>query len=344
MGQSSKDCHHHRGRPRQEMQTSSKNKQLAGLMLHDAIAGGFAGLITRFLTSPLDVIKIRFQLQLESTFKTQKQNSKYFGIYQSMIKIISEEGLLALWKGQMAGQLLSITYGGVQFMSYNFSKKVIYELHQQNIISPLQPNVVSFVCGSIAGLTASTVAHPLDVLRTRFVAQGEPKYYISYKHALAKMGKDEGIRSFYKGLSPTLLCIVPQTGLQFAFYEFFIRELRRYSVATSNGKGNLNKNGVDITVSGGAAGIFSKSIIYPLDVAKKRLEVNGFVKPREKFGQVDKYNSLKDCFLKIWSTEGLAGFYKGLSPSLVKAALSSSLMFFLYEKSIYYLNRTRKDS
>ena len=41
----------------------------AGFMLHDAIAGGCAGLMTRLVTSPLDIIKIRFQLQLEPTFK-----------------------------------------------------------------------------------------------------------------------------------------------------------------------------------------------------------------------------------------------------------------------------------
>lgn len=32
-----------------------------------------------------------------------------------------------------------------------------------------------FVCGGIAGCLSSTVAQPLDVLRTRLVAQGEPK-------------------------------------------------------------------------------------------------------------------------------------------------------------------------
>lgn len=62
MGQSTENCRH---------QDRAKMPKLpsAGFMLHDAIAGGLAGLITRLVTSPLDIIKIRFQLQLESTFK-----------------------------------------------------------------------------------------------------------------------------------------------------------------------------------------------------------------------------------------------------------------------------------
>lgn len=35
--------------------------------------------------------------------------------------------------------------------------------------------VTHFVCGGLAGCLSSTVAQPLDVLRTRLVAQGEPK-------------------------------------------------------------------------------------------------------------------------------------------------------------------------
>ncbi len=38
-------------------------------------------------------------------------------------------------------------------------------------------NVCHFLCGSLAGCTATAVTQPLDVLRARFIAQGEPKIY-----------------------------------------------------------------------------------------------------------------------------------------------------------------------
>ena len=39
--------------------------------------------------------------------------------------------------------------------------------------------VSHFVCGGVAGCLSSTVAQPLDVIRTRLVAQGEPKVWLS---------------------------------------------------------------------------------------------------------------------------------------------------------------------
>lgn len=45
----------------------------------------------------------------------------------------------------------------------------------------LSNTVTHFVCGGIAGCLASTVAQPVDVIRTRLVAQGEPKVNVQSK-------------------------------------------------------------------------------------------------------------------------------------------------------------------
>lgn len=51
--------------------------------------------------------------------------------------------------------------------------------------------------------------------------------------------------------------------------------------------------------------------------------------------QVRSYRSMADCMVQIAKEEGVRGFFKGLSPSLVKAALSTGLTFFWYE---FFLN------
>ena len=49
-----------------------------------------------------------------------------------------------------------------------------------NLFFSLKIYTVShFVCGGVAGCLSSTVAQPLDVIRTRLVAQGEPKVWLS---------------------------------------------------------------------------------------------------------------------------------------------------------------------
>lgn len=51
--------------------------------------------------------------------------------------------------------------------------------------------------------------------------------------------------------------------------------------------------------------------------------------------QVRKYGGFVDCVSQIAREEGLRGFLKGLSPSLVKAAVSTGFTFFWYE---FFLN------
>lgn len=67
--------------------------------LIDAAAGAISGGISRTVTSPLDVIKIRFQVQLEPTSswellrKGVHESSKYTGMMQATKAILREEGL-----------------------------------------------------------------------------------------------------------------------------------------------------------------------------------------------------------------------------------------------------------
>ena len=85
-------------------------------------------------------------------------------------------------------------------------------------------------------------------------------------------------------------------------------------------------------VCGSGAGVLSKLAIYPLDVLKKRLQVQGFEDARKQFGEVRKYSGFLHCFKKVTLEEGLTGLYKGLSPSLYKAAVVSGTIFCLYDR------------
>lgn len=110
-----------------------------------AFAGGASGLITRALCQPLDVLKIRFQLQVEPI--SYQTSSKYKSVYQAANLIFYEEGIKAFWKGHIPAQWLSIIYGVVQFWTFEVLTKQASRLNFTSEISP----VVNFMCGSIAG-------------------------------------------------------------------------------------------------------------------------------------------------------------------------------------------------
>ncbi|XP_051889088.1 mitochondrial thiamine pyrophosphate carrier [Pristis pectinata] len=282
-----------------------------------AVAGSAAGLLTRVLINPLDVLKIRFQLQIER-LSLLEPRAKYHGIVQAVGTIFREEGLQAFWKGHVPAQLLSVSYGAVQFASFEFLTKFV---HNALLCDSRNPTV-HFVCGGLAACSATVTVQPIDTLRTRFVAQGEPKVYRNLWHAVGTMYRREGPLSFYRGLTPTMMAVFPYAGFQFAFYNIFHRISKWANISSGN---------VQNLVCGGCAGIISKTLTYPLDLLKKRLQVNGFQEARASFGQVQTYNGFLDCVFQVAQGEGLRGFYKGLSPSMVKAAFSTGLVFFWYE-------------
>ncbi len=58
----------------------------------DAAAGAVAGCISRFVIGPLDVVKIRFQVQLEP-IEVISRKSHYKGFLNAFSTILKEEGI-----------------------------------------------------------------------------------------------------------------------------------------------------------------------------------------------------------------------------------------------------------
>ncbi|XP_075418324.1 mitochondrial thiamine pyrophosphate carrier [Tenrec ecaudatus] len=287
-----------------------------------AVSGSLSGFVTRALISPLDLIKIRFQLQIERLSRHDPQ-AKYHGIMQAGRKILQEEGLAAFWKGHIPAQILSIGYGAVQFLSFELLTELMHRASRYDA----RDFSVHFLCGGLSACAATLAVQPMDVLRTRFAAQGEPRVYKTLQEAMVTMYRTEGPLVFYKGLQPTLLAIFPYAGFQFSFYSS-LKQAYEWAVPAAEGKTNGN---IKNLVCGSGAGVISKILTYPLDLFKKRLQVGGFEHARETFGQVRRYSGLLDCAKQVLREEGSQGFFKGLSPSLLKAALSTGLMFFWYE-------------
>ncbi|KPP69946.1 mitochondrial thiamine pyrophosphate carrier-like [Scleropages formosus] len=285
-----------------------------------ALAGSASGMVTRAMISPFDVIKIRFQLQIEM-LSSQNRKGKYWGLRQAAHRILTEEGLPAFWKGHVPAQLLSVCYGAVQFVSFEFLTEVVHKSTPYDSQTPS----MHFVCGGLAACTATVVCQPLDTLRTRFAAQGEPKVYRNLRHAVSSMYMKDGIPTFYRGLTPTMIAVFPYAGLQFFFYNVLKRIMLGQPSEVSS-KGSFRG-----LLCGSCAGVISKTITYPCDLLKKRLQVGGFEEARVQFGQVRSYRGLMDCVARIAQEEGPQGFFKGLYPSLVKAALATGFTFFWYE-------------
>eukprot|EP00117_Sycon_ciliatum_P014595 scpid58251/ scgid4761/ Mitochondrial thiamine pyrophosphate carrier; Solute carrier family 25 member 19 len=295
-----------------------------------AVAGAVSGVVTRALVSPLDLLKIRYQLQVSSA----AADIRYTGIVSSLVRVVKEEGVRGLWKGHVPAQLLSVTYGAVQFYAFEGMKTSASHFGQgssqgspASASRPSTTAATNFICGGLAGCCATLAAHPLDVMRTRLVAQCSRRIrvYTSLHQGVLHVWRNEGALAFYRGLSPTLLLVFPQTGLQFSIYHS-LSSLWTQTLGERSVLGFPRSS-----VCGMAAGMLSKLAILPLDLMKKRLQVQGFEQAWSSVGQTRQYVGALDCARTVWLQEGILGFYKGTTPSLLKAGVSVALIFTSYE-------------
>lgn len=302
-----------------------------------AVAGGLASAVTRAIAQPLDVLKIRFQLQLEPI----QEGSKYSSITQAVKSIVKDEGVLTLWSGHVPAQFLSISYGIAQFSTFEKLTQIY-----RNIDSEFYRNYkhsINFSNGAIAASIATLISFPFDTVRTRLIAEQKTnKVYKGFINAFTNIVKTEGSAALFKGLAPTLAQIAPHAGIQFTVYklftesilnglEFFQRRKNIGSVIESTLIANL--------LAGGIAGLISKTAIYPFDVVKKRLQIQGFQQHREFFGRQMYCNGTLHCIKLTITNEGFLALYKGYGPSILKAIFVSALHFAVYDEIKYFILR-----
>ncbi|TKR86867.1 hypothetical protein L596_011374 [Steinernema carpocapsae] len=284
-------------------------------------AGLVSGILSRACIQPLDVLKIRFQLQEEPL--RGHTRGKYYGVFQAISLICREEGVRALWKGHVPAQGLSAVYGIVQFTSFDF-----LSWHANRIPAARNNGTMcDFACGAVAGSMAMAAAMPLDVIRTRLVAQSDVKVYRGTGHAIVKIWKREGIRGYFKGLTPSLLQVAPFTGLQFAIYNAVNAVWIKY-ISSNETSSAL--------ISGAVAGSCAKTILYPLDMVRHRLQVLA-IDRGEKFGKTTQHRGFISSMRGIVKRESAMALFKGLWPSMIKAAASSGLSFLFYKISCDFI-------
>jgi len=297
------------------------------------LSGAIAGLISRFVIAPLDVIKIRLQLQIHSlsdplSGHTVHGGPTYKGIIPTLKQILRQEGITGLWKGNIPAEGLYLCYGATQFLTYRTTNQY---LTSPNFPLNLPSSANSFISGATAGVVSTTATYPLDLLRTRFAAAGPEKVYPSLLTGIREISRNEGTKGFFRGLSAANLQIVPYMGLFFTAYEFF-RPILSASHLPLDWMGSADG------LSGIMASVLAKTAVYPLDTVRKRLQVQGPSRLRYVHRNIPEYKTGPFGTIRaIVIKEGVRGLYRGLTVSLVKAAPTSAVTLWTYERVMFGL-------
>ncbi|XP_034839421.1 mitochondrial thiamine pyrophosphate carrier-like [Maniola hyperantus] len=325
---------------------SNKHPKMVGYSQEDSlshsqklIAGSVAGLVARFVIQPLDVLKLKTQLQ------KKMPEGKSLNLYSMTKKILTEEGITAFWQGHVIGQAHSILSSTSQFFIYEMTTQLIFSYS----VDPKYKSFLEFMCGITAGSCCATLTIPLDVIRVRQVLVKQQYHgMLSGARAVYASG---GILAFFEGWTASVLMLGPQVGITFSVFSLMqpmiLSYLYKCNSICSHPKANAHKPEhlvLASSIAGSISGIVSKTITYPLDLAKRRLQIASH-RPQERFQapstsrNLIKCTELIKCITDTVKVEGFFGLYRGLLVTVYKAQATSIVMFTTYEFVCFLLRK-----
>lgn len=275
------------------------------------IAGGVAGVASRTITSPLDVVKILAQVGTKETKA---------GFLKSFSNIYEREGLLAFWKGNGIACIRLFPYNAIQFSSFNQLKLILSD--DSGRLSILN----SMIAGSLAGIMATVVTYPTDMVKTRLTADHADPAHAKYKslvHCFTTIVAEEGALAFYKGMSTSIIGVVPFAGGTFMAYEFLDKAW---------GKDKSQMTGLENFINGCLAASFAQTFSFPFDTIRKKLQAQSKTVKDDMRPDVE-FDGMFDAFKKTIQKNGVLGLWAGTTANLAKVAPYAGIMFASFESA-----------
>ncbi|TAQ88609.1 hypothetical protein B7494_g3047 [Chlorociboria aeruginascens] len=207
---------------------------------HEILAGGSAGACQVIFTNPLEIVKIRLQVQGEVAKSVEGTPRR------SAMWIVRNLGLVGLYKGASACLLRDVPFSAIYFPTYNHLKRDYFGESQTKKLGIMQ----LLLAGAVAGMPAAYLTTPCDVIKTRLQVEarkGESSY-TSLRHCAHTIMKEEGFQAFFKGGPARIMRSSPQFGFTLAAYEVLQNLLpmpgQKKDEITHKGVSSLGNNGL----------------------------------------------------------------------------------------------------
>ncbi|XP_046363035.1 mitochondrial folate transporter/carrier-like isoform X1 [Haliotis rufescens] len=279
------------------------------------VAGISGGVVSTLVLHPLDLVKIRFQVN-EGYGVTKRP--KYNGIVHALRSIARSDGFVGLYQGVTPNIWGAGMSWGLYFFFYNSIKTKMNEGDSKRNLGP----GCHIMAATGAGFTTLVLTNPIWVTKTRLCLQydkpGAPTSSVHYKgmaDALFKIYKFEGIRGLYKGFVPGVFGI-SHGALQFMAYE----EMKTVYNTYRNQANDTRLGSAEYVVFAALSKMFAASTTYPYQVLRSRIQ-----------DQHREYGGIRDIIRQIFKYEGIRGLYKGLGVYLWHVTPNICIVFLLYE-------------
>ncbi|KAJ1888083.1 hypothetical protein LPJ66_008751 [Kickxella alabastrina] len=175
-------------------------------MMVGASSRAFAG----FLLMPGTVLKVKYESSLY----------RYAGIGDALRGIWRAGGMRGFFVGAVPTAIRDAPYAGLYMLLYESIKHRERSAAESRGVA-LPEATVTMVAGVMAGLAASYMTQPFDMVKTRM--QLRPLEYTSVVQSFVKIFKEESVIGFFRGISLRVLRKGVQASLVFTLYEWVLR-------------------------------------------------------------------------------------------------------------------------
>ncbi|CAB0002490.1 unnamed protein product [Nesidiocoris tenuis] len=268
------------------------------------IIGAVSAVGAGCFTNPLEVVKTRIQLQGEL-----KKKGHYVVHYKNFLHafyiIGKTEGIFAIQKGLAPALAHQVVLNGVRLGGYQMAEERGWNLNREGQLSML------------------------NTVKTRLQSQAGESIAVGHQHkvegtvsALRTAYREGGLGGLWRGAGGSLPRMMVGSASQLTSF-YVVKEY------LANNKHYVIPFGLLNTfIASMVGGVVVAFAMGPLDVISTRLYNQGV----DQKGRGLLYDGYIDCVKKMWKTEGLAGFYKGIVPCYVRIGPHTVLCFVFWDQ------------
>jgi solute carrier family 25 oxoglutarate transporter 11 len=298
------------------------------------VEGGAASMVAGFATHPLDLIKVRMQLQGEAAAPAPRLAFALDGRHGAAgsvavprpgplgvgLNVARSEGVQALYSGVSATLLRQCLYSSTRMGLYEYLK-LQWRDESSGSGLPLYKKVTAAL---VSGGFGAVVGNPADLAMVRMQADGrlpvhERRNYTGVGNALSRMVKQDGVTSLWTGSAPTVTRAMLVTAAQLATYDQ-IKDSIKESRVVPEGLATQ-------VVASCGAGVLASVASNPIDVVKTRV-----MNMKVGAGEAAPYRGALDCAVKTVRAEGPLALYKGFVPTVTRQGPFAIVMFLSLEQ------------
>ncbi|XP_045067833.1 mitochondrial 2-oxoglutarate/malate carrier protein [Coregonus clupeaformis] len=286
--------------------------------------GGLAGMGATVFVQPLDLVKNRMQLSGQGGKAREYKTS-----FHALASILKNEGLGGIYTGLSAGLLRQATYTTTRLGIYT----VLFEKMTGPDGTP--PNfLMKALIGMTAGATGAFVGTPAEVALIRMTADGrlpadQKRGYSNVFNALARITKEEGVTTLWRGCIPTMARAVVVNAAQLASYS----QSKQALIETGYFVDGIFLHFCASMISG----LVTTAASMPVDIVKTRIQNMRMIDGKPEFK-----NGL-DVLARVIRNEGFFSLWKGFTPYYARLGPHTVLTFIFLEQmnkayKVYFLD------